>query len=306
MTEKVKNILEYYGGDNPGLLSHLARMLNHGSLAGTGKMLILPVDQGFEHGPAASFSLNPSAYDPAYHFQLAIEAGCNAYAAPFGFLDSCARDFAGEIPLILKANNSDSLYKNAQKPLPAITSGVEEALRLGCSAIGFSIYPGSGDRTAMYESAVKLGREARKAGLPLVIWSYPRGSDLSKKGETALDVVAYAAQIACQLGAHIIKVKPPADFFEKQGELYRKNKIASQNLSDRVSHVLQAAFNGKRILIFSGGPAKGSQELLEEIRLLAKGGAFGSIVGRNVFQRPKAEALQLMKQIMEIYKKASA
>lgn len=306
MTEKVKSILKHYGGDNPGVLSHLARMLNQGSLAGTGKMLILPVDQGFEHGPAPSFSSNPSAYDPAYHFQLAIEAGCNAYAAPFGFLDSCAREFAGEIPLILKANNSDSLYKDSQKPLPAITSGVEEALRLGCSAIGFTIYPGSGDRNSMYESAVRLGREARKAGLPLVIWSYPRGSDLSKKGETALDVVAYAAQIACQLGAHIVKVKPPADFFEKQGELYKKNQIPSQSLSDRVSHVIQSAFNGRRIVIFSGGPAKGEKELLEEIRLLARGGAFGSIVGRNAFQRPKEQALELLKQIVDIYKKASS
>ena len=305
MTEKVKNILKYYGGDNPGVLSHLAKIFNQGALAGTGRLLILPVDQGFEHGPAASFSKNPSAYDPSYHFQLAIEAACSAYAAPFGFLDSCAKDFAGEIPLILKANNSDSLYKNPQNPLPAITSGVEEALRLGCSAIGLTIYPGSGERTSMYESAVRLAREARKAGLPLVIWSYPRGSDISKKGETALDVVSYAAQIACQLGAHIVKVKPPENFFEKQKELYQKNKIPSQSLKDRVSHVLQAAFNGKRVLIFSGGPAKGSLELLEEIRLLAEGGAFGSIVGRNVFQRPKAEALKLLRQIVDIYKKAA-
>ena len=109
----MKNILKNYGGDNPGILSNLARMLNHGYLAGTGKMVIFPVDQGFEHGPAASFSVNPPAYDPSYHFQLAIEAGCNAYAAPFGFLDSCAREFAGQIPLILKANNSDSLYKDS-------------------------------------------------------------------------------------------------------------------------------------------------------------------------------------------------
>lgn len=305
MKSAVQNILKNYGGDNPGTLSKLAGMFNHGYLAGTGKLLIFPVDQGFEHGPAPSFSMNPSAYDPAYHFQLAIEAGCSAYSAPFGFLDSCAREFAGKIPLILKVNNSDSLYKNAQKPLPAITSGVEEALRLGCSAIGFTIYPGSGDRVSMYESAVRLGREARKAGLALVIWSYPRGSDLSKKGETALDVVAYSAQIACQLGAHIVKVKPPDDFFEKQGEVYQKNRIPSKSLSDRVSHVIQSAFQGRRILIFSGGPAKGTKELLDEIELLARGGSFGSIVGRNVFQRPKKEALQLLKQIMDIYKKSA-
>ena len=205
----------------------------------------------------------------------------------------------GQIPLILKANNSDSLYKNPKSPLPAITSGVEEALRLGCSAIGFTIYPGSEDSLSMYESAVQLGREARKAGLPLVIWSYPRGGNLSKQGETALDVVAYSAHIACQLGAHIVKVKPPADFFEKQ-----KLEVSSKSLDQRVSHVIQAGFAGRRIIIFSGGPAKGKTELLEEIKLLAKGGASGSIVGRNVFQRPKEEALALLQQIMEIYKKS--
>ena len=305
MTEPVKNILKNYGGDNPGTIANLARMLNHGYLSGTGKMVIFPVDQGFEHGPAASFSINPPAYDPAYHFQLAIEAGCNAYSAPFGFLDSCAREFAGQIPLILKANNSDSLYKDPKSPLPAITSGVEEALKLGCSAIGLTIYPGSGDRVSMYESVAKIGREARKAGLALVIWSYPRGGDLSKKGETALDVVAYSAQIACQLGAHIIKVKPPTDFFEKQEKIYQESKTKTNNLSERVSHIIQSAFNGKRIVIFSGGPAKGETEVLNEIESLAKGGSFGSIIGRNVFQRPKGAALQLLKQIMDTYKKYS-
>ena len=302
MTKAVQKILKGYGGDSPGTLSQLARILNHGVLGGTGKLVILPVDQGFEHGPGASFAKNPPAYDPSYHFQLALEGGCNAYAAPFGFLDSVAREFVGEIPLILKANSSDSLYKDAEGPLPAITSGVEEALRLGCSAIGITIYPGSSARGEMYEDAVHLGREARSAGLALVVWSYPRGAGLSKEGETALDVVAYAAQIAAQLGAHIIKVKPPQDFIEKQSAVY--SEIKSETLPDRVQHILQAAFNGRRIVIFSGGPAKQTQAVLEEIKLLAQGGAFGSIVGRNVFQRPKSEALALLKQIMAIYKSA--
>ena len=302
MSEAVKKILSWYGGDSPGTLSQLARILNHGVLGGTGKLVILPVDQGFEHGPGASFAKNPPAYDPSYHFQLALEAGCNAYAAPFGFLDSVAREFAGEIPLILKANSSDSLYKDADSPLPAITSGVGEALRLGCSAIGFTIYPGSRARGEMYEDAVRLGREARKAGLALVVWSYPRGAGLSKKGETALDVVAYAAQIAAQMGAHIIKVKPPEAYIEKQSAVYSEMKI--EPLSKRVQHILEAAFNGRRIVIFSGGAAKQTHEVLEEIKQLAQGGAFGSIVGRNAFQRPKTEALALLKQIMDIYKSA--
>lgn len=302
MTKAVNEILSWYGGDNPGTLTQLARILNHGRLGGTGKLVILPVDQGFEHGPGVSFSKNPPAYDPIYHFQLAIKSGCSAYAAPFGFLDSAAREFVGEIPLILKANSSDSLYKDPENPLPAVTAGVEEALRLGCSAIGFTIYPGSGARVEMYEDVVRLGNEARAAGLPLVIWSYPRGGTLSKQGETAVDVVAYAAQIACQLGAHIIKVKPPQAFFEKEEKIYTKNKIETGTLSERARHVIQSAFNGRRIVIFSGGPAKEKGELLEEVRELAKGGAFGSIVGRNAFQRPEKEALELLNQIMEIYR----
>ena len=302
MTEAVKKILSYYGGDNQGVLTNLARMLNHGRLGGTGKMLIFPVDQGFEHGPAASFASNTPAYDPSYHFKLAIEGACNAYAAPFGFLDSVAREFAGDIPLILKANNSDSLYKDSENPLPAITSGVEEALKLGCSAIGLTIYPGSGARESMYEDVTRIGREARQVGLPLVIWSYPRGGSLSKEGETAVDVVGYAAQIACQLGAHIVKVKPPQNFFEKQEKIYTQHKIPTKTLAERVEHIIQSAFNGKRIVIFSGGPSKGTPEILEEVKQLAKGGSFGSIVGRNVFQRPKKEALELLSKIIDIYK----
>lgn len=305
MTKQVENILKHYDASQPKILSNLERILNHGALKGTGKMVILPVDQGFEHGPAASFAPNPPAYDPIYHFELAIESGCNAYAAPFGFLEAGAKEFSKKIPLILKVNNSDSLYKDTENPIPAITSGVEEALQLGCAAIGLTIYPGSGARKSMYEDVKKIGLEARKAGLPLVIWSYPRGSDISTRGETSIDVVAYAAQIACQLGAHIVKVKPPSYFVEKQELVYKQNKIPIETLPQRVRHVLKSAFNGKRIVIFSGGQAQASANLLEEIRDLAQGGAFGSIVGRNAFQREKKEALHLLKQIIEIYYNSS-
>src|SRR5262250_1634194 len=132
---RVREILGWYGSDNPGTLTNLARLLNHGRLAGSGKLVILPVDQGFEHGPARSFAPNPPAYDPRYHFDLAIAAGCNAYAAPLGFLEAGAAEFAGEIPLILKLNNSDVL-SGGKDPCPALTGSVDDALRLGASAIG--------------------------------------------------------------------------------------------------------------------------------------------------------------------------
>lgn len=302
MKPRVREILSWYGADNPGTLNNLARMLNHGRLKGTGKMVILPVDQGFEHGPARSFAKNPDGYDPAYHFELAIESGCNAYAAPLGALEVCARDFAGEIPLILKINNSDVLY-GTKSPISALTSHVDDALRLGCAAIGFTIYPGSSHRKEMYEEIAEATRQAKKAGLAVVMWSYPRGEQLSKEGETAMDVVAYAAHIACQLGAHVVKVKPPTAHLEQDAakKVYDSQGIRVNSLSDRAKHVVQSCFGGKRIVIFSGGEAKGTEEVLVEVKELAHGGAFGSIMGRNAFQRPKAEAISLLHRVQDLF-----
>jgi class I fructose-bisphosphate aldolase len=302
-TERVRQILSWYASDSPGVLTNLSRMLNHGTLAGTGKMVILPVDQGFEHGPARSFQPNPDGYDPEYHVSLAIEAGCNAYAAPLGFLDSIANKFAGDVPLILKLNNSDSLAK-IPEPISALTGSVKDALRLGCSAIGYTIYPGSAARNQQYQDLRDLIAEARSYGLPTVLWAYPRGSGLSKEGEQAVDVVAYAAQIAAQLGAHVIKVKPPKDHIEQSEakKVFEKYGIPTKTLAERAKHVVQSAFNGKRIVIFSGGEAKGEAEVLEEIRGLAAGGAFGSIMGRNAFQRPRKDAVKLLKDVMAVFK----
>lgn len=302
MTPRVREILSWYGSDNVGVLTNMARMLNHGKLKGTGKLVILPVDQGFEHGPARSFAKNPDAYDPAYHFELAIESGCSAYAAPLGALEASAREFAGEIPLILKINNSDSLY-SSKSPISALSSGIDDALRLGCAGIGFTIYPGSAHRKSMYEEIQQAASEAKKAGLVVVIWSYPRGEQLSKEGETAIDVVAYAAHIAAQLGAHFVKVKPPTAHIEQAEakKVYEAQSIKVSNMSDRIRHVVQSTFNGKRVVIFSGGEAKGTPELLEEVKQIAQGGAFGSIMGRNAFQRPKKEAIELLKNVMETF-----
>ncbi len=302
ITPRVKEILSWYSSDSPGTLNNLARLLGHGKLGGTGKLVILPVDQGFEHGPARSFAPNPPGYDPDYHFQLAIDAGCNAYAAPLGFLEAGAAKFAGQVPLILKLNNSDSLAKMDQ-PISAITGSVDEALRLGCVAIGYTIYPGSGARNRQYEDLRALTEEAKRKGLAVVVWSYPRGAGVSKDGETAVDVAGYAAQIAAQLGAHVIKVKPPKDLVEgaEAKKVFEKYAIPTKTLADRVRHVVQSAFAGKRIVIFSGGEAKGTDDVLNEIRGLKEGGSFGSIMGRNAFQRPKAEALKLLDDVMKIY-----
>ena len=303
MTPRVREILSWYGAENVGTLTNLARMLNHGRLGGTGKLVILPVDQGFEHGPARSFAPNPPAYDPRYHFELAIAAGCNAYAAPLGFIETAARDYAGEIPLILKVNDADVLL-DEQNPGQALTASVGDALRLGCCAIGFTIYPGSARQNEMFGQLRAYAEEAKAKGLAVVVWSYPRGGDLSKDGETAIDVVGYAAQIAAQLGADIVKVKLPTAHLEQAAAktVYEAQKVPIASQADRVRHVLQCAFAGRRIVIFSGGAANfDDAALLDEIRAIHAGGGFGSILGRNSFQRPRDEALKLLGEVMDIY-----
>jgi class I fructose-bisphosphate aldolase len=282
--------------------ANLARILCTGRLGGTGKVVILPVDQGFEHGPARSFAVNPAGYNPHYHFQLAIEAGCNGYAAPLGFIEAGAAEFAGELPLILKLNNHDVLY-DERDPISAVTGSVNDALRLGCSAVGFTIYPGSSERKEMYEELRGIAEEAKSCGLAVVVWSYPRGSGISKEGETALDVVAYAAQIASQLGAHIVKVKLPSAKLElaEAKKVYEAQKIPMETLAERVKHVVQSAFDGRRIVIFSGGPKSTNETLIDEVTAIHAGGGYGSIIGRNSFQRPKAEAIALLNKIMDIY-----
>jgi class I fructose-bisphosphate aldolase len=300
ITQRVKKILANYESDCPGTKANLARMLMQGKLAGSGKLVILPVDQGFEHGPVRSFAPNPPAYDPQYHYQLAIDAGLSAYAAPLGMLEAGADSFAGAIPTILKMNSSNSLATSKDQ---AVTASVDDALRLGCSAIGFTIYPGSDEQFEMMEEIRELSAEAKAFGLATVIWSYPRGGDLSKDGETAIDITAYAAHMAALLGAHIIKVKPPTAHIEQAEakKVYEAQGIDVSTLSKRIEHVVNSCFAGRRLVVFSGGGAKGTDALLDEIREIRDGGATGSIIGRNTFQRPREEALELLDSIIKIF-----
>ncbi|MBK18705.1 MAG: fructose-bisphosphate aldolase [Rhodospirillaceae bacterium] len=300
VTQRVKKILAGYESDNPGTKGNLARILMHGKLGGSGKLVILPVDQGFEHGPARSFAPNPAGYDPHYHYQLAVDAGLSAYAAPLGMLEAGADSFAGAVPTILKCNSANSLSSNKDQ---AVTASVDDALRLGCAAIGFTIYPGSEDQYALIEEIRELAEEAKSCGLAVVVWSYPRGGMVSKEGETAMDVCAYAAHMAALIGAHIIKVKPPTDamFLEAAEKVYTAQKIDVSTLTARISHVVQSCFNGKRIVVFSGGEAKDLEGIFNEARSIRDGGGNGSIIGRNTFQRPREDALAMLDSIIKIY-----
>lgn len=303
MSDRVREILGWYRGENPGVLANLSRLLNHGRLGGTGHMIILPVDQGFEHGPGRSFAPNPLAYDPLYHFQLAIDAGLSAYASLLGFLEAGAAEFAGQVPLILKLNSHDLLHPE-QEPLGAQTASVRDALRLGCVAIGYTIYPGTAERRLQYEQLRELAEEAKSAGLAVVVWAYPRGAGINKEGRTALDVVAYAVHIAAQLGAHIIKTKLPTEnlVLEDARKVYEEGHIARDTPSERVRCVVQSAFNGRRIVIFSGGAKADETTILDEVRAIRDGGGFGSIIGRNSFQRDRTAALSLLDQMIRVYR----
>ncbi|MEM9012939.1 MAG: class I fructose-bisphosphate aldolase [Pseudomonadota bacterium] len=303
-TRAVQRILSGYEADNPGVKGQLCRMLMTGKLGGSGKMIILPVDQGFEHGPARSFAPNPAAYDPHYHYQLAIDAGLNAYAAPLGMLEAGADTFAGQIPTILKANSANSLIPTEAPKDQAITASVDDALRLGCAAIGFTVYPGSSAGLDMFEEISEMREEAAAKGVATVIWSYPRGEALTKDGETAIDIGAYATQIAALLGAHVIKVKLSSDHLElkEAKKVYEEQRIDISTQAARVADCVKAAFNGRRIIVFSGGAKKGESSVYDDARAIRDGGGNGSIIGRNTFQRPRDEALAMLAKLVDIYK----
>jgi class I fructose-bisphosphate aldolase len=300
VTQKVKKILANYESDSPGTKANLCRLLMHGKLGGTGKMVILPVDQGFEHGPARSFAVNPDAYDPHYHYQLAVDSGCNAYAAPLGALEAGADTFAGAIPLILKINSSNSMISAKDQ---SVNASVKDALRLGCMGIGFTIYPGSEFMLEQQEEIRALSEEAKSYGIATIMWSYVRGPKVSKEGETAIDTIAYGAHMAALLGAHVIKVKLPTDHLEQPEakKVYEEKKIPIKTQAERVKHIMQCTFNNRRIVVFSGGATKDEDSVYDDARAIYEGGGNGSIIGRNCFQRPREESLEMLDKIMQIY-----
>jgi class I fructose-bisphosphate aldolase len=303
-TKIVQKILSNYEGETPGVKAQLCRIMMEGKLGGTGKMIILPVDQGFEHGPARSFAKNPAGYDPHYHYQLAIDAGLNAYAAPLGSLEAGADTFAGQIPTILKCNSANSLMSETSGKNQAVTASVDDALRLGCAAIGFTIYPGSDMALDMFEEIVEMRKEAAAKGVATVIWSYPRGEAITKAGETGIDVAAYAAHIAALLGAHIIKIKLSTDhlMLPEAKKVYDDEKISIATMAERVKHCVDSSFAGRRLIVFSGGAAKGADAVYDDARAIRDGGGNGSIIGRNSFQRERGDALAMLSKLVDIYK----
>lgn len=295
----IANIISHYVHQSPGLRANLYRILMHGAVGGTGRLVILPVDQGLEHGPDVSFKPNPEAYDPSYHFELAIKAKLSAYAAHYSWLQSCVDRYIGKIPLILKLNANNALNKS-QDPEQVLINCPKDAVQLGCSAVGITIYPGSTSFNKSIYEIKEVIKESKSMGLPVVMWAYPRGSSI--KSPTAIDISAYSAHIACALGADIIKLKLPTN--ELNSELSADSSAASDQFStieSRVAHVMRAAFNYTRLVVFSGGVAKSDQQIIEEARGIRLGGGSGSMIGRNAFQRSAKKALLLLQNICAEY-----
>ncbi|MAP24400.1 MAG: fructose-bisphosphate aldolase [Rickettsiales bacterium] len=301
MTTIVKNILQNYTYETPAVRGRISQLLHQGELAGTGRLMISAVDQGFEHGPIDSFAMQPEAYDPCFHFRFAYENGLSGLAGPLGFLQAGVDMYPGQLPLILKMNSSNKLIDIAD-PDQAVTASIDDAVQLGCAAIGFTIYPGSNASLSQFQELQELSAEARACGMAVIVWSYPRGN-LSTDGETALDTVSYGAHMACLLGAHIVKVKIPSNHFEtkKSKQLMMENGDYEE-LADRISFVKKASFAKRRLVIFSGGATKSDTDLIYEVKAIRAGGGDGSIIGRNIFQRSEAEAKVLMKKLIDLYK----
>lgn len=304
----VDMILENYQSETKGSQENLVRLLQHGKLGGTGRLIIYPVDQGFEHGADRSFIMNPQAYDPLYHFELAAESGVSGFAAPLGLLEVGARQYGTTLPLILKMNSANLLCTPKDGPDQAITATIDDALRLNCTGIGLTLYPGSPVLFSMIEKAKELISQAKQAGLVVIIWSYPRGGNISKKGETSMDIVSYGAHMACLLGAHIVKCKLPTGDIEDEEvkTLYQNHRILYRhdNRDTPVANVVRSCFAGRRLVIFSGGASKSVEDVLNDTRDIHQNGGHGSIIGRNCFQRPRFEALEMIRQMIEIYKEA--
>lgn len=301
---RVEEILSWYQHTNTSQQQeNLARILNHGRIGGTGKLMILPIDQILEHGPGRAFELNPVMYDPLEQAQFAVDGGFNAFAAPLGSLERGYEVLAKHnVPTILKVNSHTLMIPDNENPKPSIHSWVDDAVRLGCSAVGFTLYPGSLHSNDMEQQARELIADARKAGLITILWVYPRGAGLIKGQERAVDVIAYGVALGVSLGAQIIKVKLPIDGYgiasNKEMGIY--DKVPTETLTDRIKLVMKAAYNGHRIVIHSGGDFANAATLADEMRAIRDGGAFGSIMGRNAFQRPREQALDLITNLQDV------
>lgn len=280
---------------SPGKRARLHRMMyEHGCRNGT--LLILPIDQGLEHGPI-DFLVNPPSANPEYPFELAIEGGYNAIACQIGFAEKYWPKYAGKIPLVLKLNGKTSIPPD-DEPISPLNGTVEDAVRLGADAAGYTLYLGSARQEEDFLQLSAVREECLRYGMPLILWGYPRGTWVEKKGgRDSLYAVDYAARVAMELGVDVVKLNYPRHS-EKDKDQPKPYAEMDWDLAESASRVVASAQNTP--VIFSGGSKVSDDDLLERARIAMEAGATGLIFGRNMWQRPMDDALEMARRVREI------
>ena len=279
-----------------GKKTRLYRMLyEHGP--GNGTLLILPIDQGREHGPVDFFP-NPASEDPDFQYRLASEGGYSAIALHIGLAEKYSRKYVGKVPLLLKINGKSTVPPddNAFSPL---TACVEDAVRLGADAVGYTLYVGSPAQDRDIRQLNEVRYDCEKYGMPLVVWAYPRGSAIEAKGgKDSLYAVDYAARLACEFGADVVKINVPVIKEDKMDKLPKPYNTLKLSYEDAIAKVIRAA--GKTMVLFSGGSKESDEDLLHKAKAAMDNGATGLIFGRNMWQREFSDALKVTGRIKKL------
>jgi fructose-bisphosphate aldolase, class I len=284
-------------GLSPGKRTRLKRLLyDHGP--GGGTLLVLPIDQGLEHGPMDFFA-NPDSLDPNYQYALARDGNFSAIALHIGLAEKYFHEYAGDVPLILKLNGKTGIPSDAQA-FSALTGSVEDAVRLGAEAVGYTVYVGSPAQDRDFEQFRRIREDAARLGMPVIVWAYPRGEAVAKKGgKESLFAIDYAARVALELGADVVKVNFPVPS-EKDADSPAPYNTMKLSASEAFRKVVESA--GRCLVLVSGGEKMGDADLLTKVRSSMDDGATGIIFGRNMWQRPRAEALRMTRELHAIFR----
>lgn len=285
---------------SPGKRARLHRMLyEYGP--GNGTLLFLPIDQGIEHGPVDFFD-NPDSIDPEYQYRLALDGNYSGIALHFGLAAKYFTKYAGKVPLLLKINGKTNVPSD-DEPFSPLTGSVEDAVRLGADAVGYTLYVGSPRQSDDIKQLTDVRHDCERYGMPLVVWSYPRGKAVKEKGgQDSLYAVDYAARMACELGADVVKInEPKPEPNEKEPKPY--NTLQMTEL-DALRKVVRSA--GRTLVLISGGSKMGDDDLLHKVRSAMDAGVTGLIFGRNMWQRKHDDAMKITGRVHDILKEYSA
>ncbi len=280
---------------SPGKKARLHRMLYKFG-PGNGSLMFLPIDQGIEHGPRDFFP-NPASKDPEYQFKLAAEAGYSAIACQIGFATKYYPDYAGQVPLLLKLNGKTDI-PSSDEAFSAVNASVEDAVRLGADAVGYTLYVGSPRQDEDLRQLGEVREECDRYGMPLVIWSYPRGRDIEAKGgQTSFYAIDYAARMAMEMGADIVKINMPKIVPEKEAMTPAPYPDLDIDQAEAIRQCIESA--GRALVVLSGGSKISDEQLLSQTKLVMEAGGSGVIYGRNVWQREHDAATEIIEQIKE-------